>query len=342
MTMFYYYTGNNFYEMIQYKGFNILRPNVFDEYDDSLSSSSVQHQQSEQYTKINKKTYDEKMWFLNKKNLNIKKPYFTYQNQTQFDLLTTNTHFQKCILTSSFEGEKNNNNDYIIGNSSQDPVIDLDDSNKNINILPNKLCNGNGMDETADIYKYSNHLKKSCNLQLDRTINNSVFEEQQQSNYQQNLQNNSNVFVQTNFSQIWVKDNRRHLVSLSIIFSIMNVCIQKITNSLIEIRPDTLFKENKIFNCTTENTENNISDEDDDDNDDYYNNSENINKNINEKKNFYTQYKNDIKKQYIKIKKPTIEVLFQKKSSKSSDLFNSFTTGINYSNNKKTSMQFSV
>lgn len=287
MTMFYYYTGDNFYEMICPKPENNPRPNVYDEYED-YEMKNVDNK------KLKPESREEKLCFLNRRNYNIKRPYIYNQIQTQYDSLPMSSNFEKCILLNNIKKNRQLS-DIIISK----PILHTDFAKKlDTNFISNKTCKNNGMDPLNKIFQFSNHLNRSLNFELN------TLSSRNDGNY------NRQSLIQTNFSEIWISNNRRQLVSLNIIYSIMNVCVQKITQSIIETRnkklSSSLNKRKKINRCvqTNPNFIEQNSDDDDDDDDNNYNDDGG---DFNNEKIFKS-------KEFIKLKKPTIEVSFKNSS----------------------------
>ncbi|WBR61475.1 hypothetical protein [Drosophila suzukii associated hytrosavirus 1] len=232
MTMFYYYTGQNFYEMIRPSG-HIPRPNHFDEFNDA----QMDKDESEEFSKAKTRSTivkrklaqsrEEKLCQLNKRNYNVNKPFM--RRQTQFDSLSTNAHFEKCILTSNFRGDDHRFPEVLVG-SLQRPIVAIENlGTPENNVLPNIQCKDSGMTEDGKIYQLSEHLNRSRNFEVD-----TLYEDATLPNDRERQQQNRKAYVQTNFSKVWSCENRRQLVALSIVYSVMNVCVQKITYSLME------------------------------------------------------------------------------------------------------------
>lgn len=267
ITMFYYYTGQNFYEMIKPNINKIPRPNTFDEYIDNLNYEQKTPKNTN-YTTV--KSRQEKLCLLNRRNYNVKKPYITQQNSN--DTLFTNIYFDNCILTNI--GNKQCP-EIIVNNNIQAPIINRDLMNNDIKVTPTVGCNKYGNPNDAHIFKLSDKLQNTCNSNVD-TTGTSI--------------NCRKKFIQTNFKSIWSCDNRRQLVSLTIIYSIMNVCVQKITYALLENN-----------NMDSENN-----------NDGSIDNTYNVMECSNDD--------SDKSKSFIKIKKPTLEVSFSREHLKRQDL----------------------
>ena len=185
LTMFYYYTGQNFYEMIYPNVKRTNRPNTIDE-------------ESEYKTKINKEkrkysSREEKLCFLNHRNFNVNKPYLR-NKQLQVDSLTTSNNFEKCILTSALQAGRQYTN--ILVGKSKKPIIEIDkDAYTENNILPITKCNVN---QDNRIFHLSEHLKRSVNFENIKKIDNDFTATD--TGYKQR---ESKTFVQTNFTKIW-------------------------------------------------------------------------------------------------------------------------------------------
>ena len=207
--------------------------------------------------------------------------------QTKFDTLTTGRHFDHCILTSSLPTGRQYAN--ILVGGQDKPVIEFDKkAHIETNIVPGTKCDKNGINQDSRIFQLSERLRRSINFEYSNSQNDKRDWEFEGSNYKKY---EHKAYVQTNFSQIWSRENRRQLVSLSIIYSLMNVCVQKITYSLIESksRQNVACDKDKIFKCA-DNSDNitlayNYSNEEDED--------------------------KPLKPKLIKIKRPTIEVSFE-------------------------------
>lgn len=316
ITMFYYYTGQNFYEMIRPNLNRIPRPNVYDDYDDvndgGISTNKCNKSNINTSEQKRMKNRDEKLCFLNHRNYNIKRPYFVRNNQTQVDSLSINSHFEKCILTTDGINYKKQYPEVIVGNKNkQRPIISIDlEAVQDINIVPASQCNKSGLNQSRKIYQFSDHLNRSRNFETD-TINNDMDTRSLEYNrFDNRKQFDRKAFIQTNFSTIWACDNRRQLVSLNIIYSIMNICIQKITQSLLESR-NRQYKCDKKFTCIQ--NENTIEyDSNDDDDEDISSNRKNDNDDSKMKK-------------FIKLKKPTIEISFKRNTSTNTNTLRSET-----------------
>ena len=302
LTMFYYYTGQNFYEMIRPNIKKTNRPNNIDENTEKNTNNNKE--------KRKHNSREAKLCFLNHRNYNVNKPYLR-NKQLQSDTLTTGSHFEKCMLTSALHTGKHYTN--ILVGGPKKPIIEFD-KNARIenNIIPTVKCNNHGINKDNKIFQLSEHLKKSVNFE-NNILNDKLDSEYTANNTYQHKE--SKTYVQTNFSQIWSGENRRQLVSLSIIYSVMNVCVQKITYSLIESksRQTTTTGNNnttgcdKIFKCVDNSNNNTIEY-------DYLNNEDEDNSdNI----IFTESSSSKIKtKQIIKLKRPTIEISFNRESHK--------------------------
>lgn len=210
ITMFYYYTGQDFYEMIQPSLNRTPRPNAFDEFGDEMTNDINTPRQF---------TYEQKLCRLNKRNYNINKP---IMQQTPLNTMPTN-RFEKCLLM----GLRNHQYDEVMGGINQRPVVELDLERRQQDIKAKvKNCNPlTGVSQDAKIFQLSEHLKRSQNFE-----SNTISGEGDDIDTKYNRK----THVQTNFSSIWKSDNRRQLVALSIVNSVMDVCLKKITYSLIE------------------------------------------------------------------------------------------------------------
>lgn len=225
ITMFYYYTGQDFYEMIRPTINRTARPNAFDEFGDEIDKDVVTPR---------KYTYEQKLCRLNKRNYNVTKP-FIQRTYNPLDM-ATRTRFEKCILTGGGSLGRQYDEVYVGGTDNQRPVVELS-MNKQQDVRAKVMnCNEQtGISQDDKIYKFSEHLQRSRNFEANTIVGNGSggmdddIEQQQTNEHYQRK-----THVQTNFSKIWKSDNRRHLVALAIVNSIMDVCIQKITYSLIE------------------------------------------------------------------------------------------------------------
>lgn len=282
ITMFYYYTGQSFYDMI-YSPNIIPRPSDIDEY------SSTRDIRRASSTASKNKSTEDKLCALNRQNRNINQPFIRRRGTTQLDGLVTTQHFQKCIPTNRFPNE-HHYNEVILGKSSRPVVIsNIMQVQKNVNVVANVTCKRSGISDDANIFQLSTHLKRSINGERD-TISDNI-----DMSYEQRPQCNNKTFVQTNFAKVWCCDNRRHLVSLAIMYSVMNVCIQKITYSLLDdtkktnqLNDDTIDC-NRLFSCIPHPTKTVVGE------------------NISVKES---------RKQTIKPKKCTIEVSFNRETAK--------------------------
>lgn len=292
MTMFYYYTGQSFYDMIADN--KIPRPSDIDEYDNVDGRSN-----RTRYTAARqRKTTDDKLCDLNRHNTNINRP-FVNNSMSRMDTFVTNTHFEQCILTNNFRNEQQYR-EVLVGQSNSKPVILTDPNRRNNDVvaIANVGCRRNGMSNDTKIFQLSEHLKRSINGERNTIPDNIDVQ------HEQRPECKSKTFVQTNFAKTWSCDNRRHLVSLSIIYSVMNVCIQKITYSLIDIKQnkhnttrDISTKCDKIFSCIYNVNNDLIVDETDN----------NVDSTIIPKSSV---------KSIIKTKKATIEVSFNREQPK--------------------------
>lgn len=302
MTMFYYYTGRDYYEMIRPNISSFARPNDIDEFTTSEQAKKCGKRKATNGTGVCK-SREEKLCFLNNRNLNINKPYLQ-NNQIQNDTLSTgDARFEKCILTGNFGGDQQYSGGVLVG-KLQKPIVEFDNSPRleNDNILPPAMvCNKKGITQDTRIFQLSEHLKRSCNFEVNTLGDDS--NSRCASDYSsRNRQYERKTFIQTNFSTIWSCDNRRQLVSLSIICSVMNVCIQKITHSLVVSRNkqcSTVARSEgctKLFNCMN-------------------NNPDTISyRNLSENNHFGSEYgvgKQQLKP-LLKVQKPTIEVTFNR------------------------------
>lgn len=293
ITMFYYYTGQNYYDMIKPTKHKIPRPNIFDVAGDDVNNTTSLGSTaagtaggggggSNKTKKNSSKTRQEKLCILNKRNYNVKRPYIGRQAQT--DNLVTNTVIENCILTTIDDYQEP---EVLVNSNVQMPLINRDIFNVDHNdIVPTVGCNKSGNPNDANIFNLSEQLKRECDLNV------STFGEMT-ADYRRK-------FVQTNFKTIWSNDNRRQLVTLSIIHSIMNVCIQRITYAALE-RQNAAKRERNIVNGCNSIVECMDDDEDDDDFD---------NRRFND---------NRKKSQFIKIKKPTLEITFTRELFKRPD-----------------------
>lgn len=283
MTMFYYYTGQSFYDMIRSQHRQYPVPNTFDDFDNINTPVTTS-------TRAKKRNLgrEEKLCILNNRNYNINKPYVTQQNSSRIDTLSQNSHFEKCVLTTDFSSIPRYP-EILLREDKQKQILGYDQL-KQMNeskFYDNLVCNKNGITNNSKFFQYSNHLQRSLNFESN-TLNDITNEETQ--SYENQAQ------IQTNFSRIWICNNRQQLISLAVINDIMNICIQKITFSLLEIK-----------NCKGRNT--NMDD------------CEQIFTCINNKNTVNyattTATTND-RGRDIKIKKPTIEISFNKESSSKS------------------------
>lgn len=260
MTMFYYYTGQNFYEMIRPTGMRTPRPNHFDEYADAAmqkeegdAPSKDKKQHSLMVKRKLAKSREEKLCLLNRRNLNVNKPFMMRHHQQHFDSLVTSAHFEKCILTNNMGDHRYR--EVLVGNL-QKPIVGIDTQtllggHVDTTVLPTVQCKNNGTNEDAKIYQYSEHLNRSRNFEYDTQEETADGEQQQRQQ-----QYKRKTHVQTNFSKVWSCENRRQLVALSIVYSVMDVCIQKITFSLMNNSNKTTNSSSgknngceKIFTC---------------------------------------------------------------------------------------------
>lgn len=251
LTMFYYYTGNNYYEMIKPDEKNsILRPNVYDEYVD------INMRTIDDLKKV-PKSRQEKLCFLNRRNYDVKTPYLSKNKDLNMNSsYITDTHFQRCILTNRIPNHKPY--EMMVGKSAalNNPVFDLLQRESRTDPII-KLTNNKGSCSNPDlrIFSLSHHLNKSCNFEMNTTttLSSATNDEQNDNNYRhKSFQRTAQI--QTNFSNIWSNENRRQLVSLTLITSILNVCIQKLTLTAI-IAPKNKVSSaecgiGKLFTCT--------------------------------------------------------------------------------------------
>ena len=363
LTMFYYYTGSNFYEMICPLN-KIPRSNLFDEYSDSkmnsLTTTTINGggggggiKRDHESSKLNKrKSREEKLCILNQQNYNLNRPYFEHINPRHLDVLSTNAHFNKCILTSKFHAERKLD-DVIINIGKTKPLIADTNPDNEHTLVPGSICQYNGINQNTRIYQISEHLQRSRNSEI-HTITSPA--EENERNFSHQAANRS-TYVQTNFNSVWSCEHRRQLVALNIVYSIMNVCIQKITFSLLETKQqqymDSLITPqqqqqqqqsssssvcDKIFTCMKNpNTISNINDIDDDDNNDIITSAFNSygggaggssscggvdgsNSDNRRKNNSYSMtMKNHKISQFIKPKRATIEVSFNQVNNTKKD-----------------------
>lgn len=250
MTMFYYYTGQNFYEMIQPRTENIPRPNNVDEYTDvAPTNTSTKKTASTAQQTQKRKSRQEKLCALNRRNYNVVKPYLggTSSDPGMADTFLTNAHFEKCILTNNFYPERQYD-EVLVGQRSSKPVVAITtrDENSTQNVVPGSVCRKNGMSKDSQIFQLSEHLHRYRQREVLTTSQMDAGDGGSDGRHK-------HVYVQTNFSKIWSSINRRHLVTLNIIYSVMNICVQKITYTLLETK-DKQFIEStnncdKIFTC---------------------------------------------------------------------------------------------
>lgn len=334
LTMFYYYTGQDFYEMICPLSCKTPRPNNYDEYNDfdmeknaqSSSSSSAAAARIEKKNNI-LKSHNDKLCFLNRRNYNINKPVMSHHQETRIDTLSMTSNFEKCILLDSIRNEKHKPG-ILAGKQTSKPVCTQDIlTMRENNILPVANCKNNGMNQNTQVFKLSDHLKNSCDFTKNSGNDSSSSNNNNNNNNDFIFKKSNNTkYVQTNFSTVWSNINRRQLVSLNIIYSIMNVCILKITNSLTENKNKNKKQhrnndklngnncEEKMFRCVRNpnDIEYDINGSDDDDDDDDGNDDNNDDKNDNV---FKTINKN---RNLSRLKRPTIEVSFKQNSSTAS------------------------
>ena len=359
LTMFYYYTGSNFYEMICPLN-KIPRSNLFDEYSDSkmnsLTTANINGggggtKRDHGSSKLNKrKSREEKLCILNQQNYNLNRPYFEHINTRHLDILGTNAHFNKCILTSNFNAERKLD-DVIINIGKTKPLIADTNPDNEHTLVPGSICQYNGINQNTRIYQISEHLQRSRNSEI-HTITSP--NEENERNFSNQAANRS-TYVQTNFNSVWSCEHRRQLVALNIVYSIMNVCIQKITFSLLETKQqqymDSLITPipqqqsssssvcDRIFTCMKNpNTISNINDNDDDDNNDIITsafpsttscsggggggNGSSNNDNRRKNNSYSITMKNHKISQFIKPKRATIEVSFNQVTKKDQHLEN--------------------
>lgn len=263
ITMFYYYTGQSFYDMICPTSNRIPRPGDIDEYNDDAAAAGTGGSNNKSSVIINNKTAmkrksrADKLCALNRHNYNINRPFIQPNGVNgagggrRADTFITNAHFEKCILTSNFPNERQY--DEVIIGKVRKPVVVVDPniSCRNQTVLPNVACDRNGMSKDSKIYTLSEHLQRSCNFERNTMPDDDRWQSTSSTPCKQR------TYVQTNFAKIWSCDNRRHIVSLNIVYSVLNVCIQKITFSLLEAKnrqnndattydPSTC---TKIFSC---------------------------------------------------------------------------------------------
>lgn len=236
MTMFFYYTGQDFYEMIRpilrdentTTTATTTRPNTIEELDrenvlfkKTATTATTAHNTTT--------TREEKLCQLNRRNYNVKRPYLMQQNRQIYDNLTT-TKYDNCILTTTLDRTYQ---PILVGGLNK-PIFRIEDSTA-FHVLPKQKCHPNGISKETKIFQLSDHLRRSRNFETDtvKGDNNNNNTTTYNINFK-NLHYDRKSTVQTNFSQVWSCANRRQLVTLSIVHSIMNVCIQKITYSLLE------------------------------------------------------------------------------------------------------------
>lgn len=341
MTMFYYYTGQNFYEMICPNLDRIARPNNIDEYTDVDSKfNSDKCKSSKRKLETSR---EEKLCFLNRRNLNVNKP-LIQQTQSYNDNLSIGRQFKNCLLTGGSLTDGIQYTDVLVGGSKQQPIVGINTSQSiEENTIPISKCNRKSQAQDMKVFNLSDHLKRSCNFEL-RTIYDDIRSSSSLSSYNidqnQQQQYNRKAYVQTNFSKIWTCVNRRQLVSLTIIYSVMNVCIQKITYSLIESRNRQSYR-----SCQSQNNYKNINTMDDCEkifkciNDpntiDYeYNDNDEYNDSKRKESDIFSIGSYRLKtKRVTKLKKPTIEITFNRENHNRTHALN----GINSSSNNTNS-----
>lgn len=308
MTMFYYYTGQNFYEMISPNINKIPRPNLFDDMRDGNGRQGISN------TIPATKTTTDKLCYLNQRNINLTKPYFTQNITTSIQPgLPTNQYFERCIINTL--PSKREYEEIVIGSIRKPIVTKQSISSHNEIIVPTTNCNEYGNPDNSKIFLLSEHLNRSRDfrpaamLQGDKDNSNV---------YTDDVQFKRKTFVQTNFSKVWSNENKRELVALSIINSVMSVCVQRITYSLLQApcnnvdncvnyKNDTIDCNDKLFTCiqNTNDCSNSFINASAFDGSSY--NSSGI-KNTNQ---------SSVK--LIKIPKPTLEVVFRRRNAHSNN-----------------------
>lgn len=288
MTMFFYYTGQNFYDMIKPNVNRVPRPNLLDEFGDI----DDEKQQNSHVNDRPQKSRQEKLCFLNKRNYNVKRPYL--ETQMQHDGLVTNTINDNCILTTIPDKQYP---EVLVNRNIQKPLIGHDLFNNSVNVVPTAGCNKLSNQNESYIFKLSQQLQLECDSNLNVLGG--------------NTKDFSKKFIQTNFKTIWSDNNRRQLVTLSIIHSIMNVCIQKITYTLLD-------KNTNLSVNTEENKKNNINNRTfvcpyKNDNECMNYSEENVDDRHIENKSVLQN------KKLTKLKRPTLEIVFTRELLKRQD-----------------------